>query len=207
MKKEDLIALGLSEEHADKVLEGYKGYVPKSRFDEVNEAKKTAENQIAERDKQLEDLKKKNGDAEALRAEITKLQGENKAAADKYAADLKAMQINNAVDMALQASGAKNLKAVKALLDLENAELDGDTVKGLADQLKKLQENDDSKFLFGETQKPGVKGMTPTPGGGLGDNPKASEYEAKLAEARKNKDTLAAIKIKQEAAAEGIALM
>lgn len=49
--------------------------------------------------------------------------------------------------------------------------------------------------------------MTPKPGNGLGDNPKAGEYEAKLADARKNNDTLAAIKIKQEAAAEGITLM
>lgn len=208
MKKEDLIAMGLTEEQADKVLEGFKGYVPKTRFDEVNEAKKTAETQLAERDKQLEALKKQSGDAEALKAEIEKLQGENKAAATKYAADLKAMQINNAVERELVAAGAKNIKAVKALLnDLDKAELDGDTVKGLADQIKKLQEDEGSKFLFGEVQKPGVKGMTPNPSNGLGDNPKASEYEAKLADARKNNDTLAAIKIKQEAAAEGIALM
>ena len=208
MKKEILIAMGLTEEQADKVLEGFKGYVPKIRFDEVNEAKKTAEAQLAERDKQLEALKKQSGDAEALKAEIEKLQGENKAAATKYAADLKAMQINNAVERELVAAGAKNIKAVKALLnDLDKAELDGDTVKGLADQIKKLQEDEGSKFLFGEVQKPGVKGMTPNPSNGLSDNPKASEYEAKLADARKNNDTLAAIKIKQEAAAEGIALM
>lgn len=208
MKKEILIAMGLTEEQADKVLEGFKGYVPKIRFDEVNETKKTAEAQLAERDKQLEALKKQSGDAEALKAEIEKLQGENKAAATKYAADLKAMQINNAVEREFVAAGAKNIKAVKALLnDLDKAELDGDTVKGLADQIKKLQEDEGSKFLFGEARKLGVKGMTPKPGNGLGDNPKAGEYDAKLADARKNNDTLAAIKIKQEAAAEGITLM
>lgn len=171
MTKEELVALGLTDEQAQKVLDGYKGYVPKARFDEINEAKKKAESTVAERDKQLEQLKKNNGDAEALKAEIAKLQGENKAAADKYAADLKAMQINNAVDMALQAAGAKNIKAVKALLELENAELDGDTVKGLADQLKKLQESEDSKFLFGE-QQAAFKGAAAGSGGG---NPPADK--------------------------------
>ena len=157
MTKEELTALGLTDEQAQKVLDGYKGYVPKARFDEVNEAKKKAESTVAERDKQLEELKKNTGDAEALKAEIAKLQGENKAAADKYAADLKAMQINNAVEKELTGAGAKNLKAVKALLDLENAELDGETVKGLADQIKKLKEDEGSKFLFAE-QNTGFKG-------------------------------------------------
>ena len=70
MTKEALIALGLTEEQASKVLEGYTGYVPKSRFDEVNEAKKKAEANVKERDKQLEELKKSSGDADALKAEI-----------------------------------------------------------------------------------------------------------------------------------------
>lgn len=155
MTREELLALGMSEEQAENVLEGYKGYVPKSRFDEVNEAKKAAENTIKERDKQLEDLKKSMGDNEALKAEITRLQGENKAAAAQYAADLKAMQINNAVERELAVAGAKNIKAAKALLiDLDKAELDGENVKGLAEQIKKLKEGEDSNFLF-EDKTPG----------------------------------------------------
>ena len=159
MTKEELTALGLTAEQADKVLEGYKGYIPKERFDAVNNAKKAAEDTVKERDKQLEALKKSSGDAEALKAEIAKLQGENKAAADKYAADLLAMQINNAVERELTAAGAKNLKAAKALLDLEKAEMDGDTVKGLADQIKKLKEDEGSKFMFEDQTK--FKGVPP----------------------------------------------
>lgn len=162
MTKDELKALGLTDEQAEKVIEGYKAYVPKSRFDEVNEAKKKAESTVAERDKQLDELKKTSGDAEALKAQIEKLQGENKEAAKKYATDLKALQVNSAVERALTAAGAKNNKAVKALLnDLDKAELDGEEVKGLADQIKKLKEGDDTKFLFNDS-KPGVKG---TPAG------------------------------------------
>lgn len=158
MTKDELKALGLTDEQADKVIEGYKSHVPKSRFDEVNEAKKKAEATVAERDKQLEELKKNSGDADALKAQIEKLQGENKTAAAKYAADLKALQVNNAVERALSAAGAKNNKAVKALLtDLDKAELDGEEVKGLADQIKKLKEGEDTKFLFGDSNVFGVK--------------------------------------------------
>lgn len=161
MTKEELMALGLTEEQAAKVLEGYKGYVPKTRFDEVNEAKKKAEAIVAERDKQLEALKKASGDAEALKAEIAKLQDENKAVADRYKADLKALLVNSIVERDLFKAGAKNIKAAKALLnDLDKAELDGENVKGLADQIKKLQEDEGSKFLF-EDKGGQLKGFVP----------------------------------------------
>lgn len=176
MTKEELIALGLNEEQAGKVLEGYKGYVPKTRFDEVNAAKKAAEDTVKERDKQLEDLKKASGDSEALKAQIAQLQADNKAAADKYAAELKAVQINSAVEKELTAAGAKNLKAVKALLEgLDKAELDGENVKGLAEQIKKLKTGEDTKFLFNEAA-PGFKGVKA--GGEPKGNPGAITKEA-----------------------------
>ena len=53
---------------------------------------------------------------------------------------------------------ALNAKAVKALLNLEKAELDADgNVKGLADQIKALQTAEDSKFMFGSSA-PTMKG-------------------------------------------------
>lgn len=167
MKKEDLIKLGLTEELAQKVADAFaeylKGFIPKSRFDEVNEAKKQLEKDIKTRDEQLEALKKI--DAEGLKAEIEKLQKENKAAKEKYEVELKQLQLNNAVEKTLIAAKAKNIKAVKALLDLEKLELDGETVKGLDEQVKKLQESDDSKFLFDidakSNKQPQFKGFNP----------------------------------------------
>lgn len=165
MKKEDLVKLGLDEAMAQKVAdasnEELKGFIPKSRFDEVNESKKQLEKDIASRDEQLEALKKV--DAEGLKAEIEKLQGENKTAKEKFEADLKQMKMESAVEKALIGAKAKNIKAVKALLDLEQAELDGDSVKGLDKQLKKLQESEDSKFLFDiqSSNKQQFKGFKP----------------------------------------------
>lgn len=164
MKKEDLVKLGLDEATAEKVAaasaEELKGFIPLTRFNEVNEAKKNAEDSLKERDKQIEGLKASAGDAEKLKQQIDDLQKSNKAKDAEHAAAIQALKMDNAVNTALIAAKAKNLKAVKALLDLSKAELDADgvTVKGLAEQIKALQAAEDSKFLFDAAGKTNVKG-------------------------------------------------
>lgn len=163
MKKEELVKLGLTEEDADKVAkaseEELKGFVPKSRFDEVNEAKKHAEESVKERDKQIEGLKASAGDAEKLKQQIEQLQQDNKQKDSLHASEIKKLKLDNAVDSALTAAKAKNVKAVRALLDLGKAELSDDgTVKGLDEQIKALKAADDSKFMFESSGKPKMKG-------------------------------------------------
>lgn len=165
MNKEQLLSLGLSDEQVAQVLEGFKGYVPSSRFNEVNDAKKKAEEQIAERDKQLTELQKSVGDNEKLLKQIEQLQADNKSAKEKYEADLKAVQTNNAIELALKDSGAKNLKAVKALLELDKVTFDGEKLSGLEDQIKALREGADSSFMF-ETKQATPKGMKRNTGDG-----------------------------------------
>lgn len=59
------------------------------------------------------------------------------------------MKIDFAVEKALTGAKAKNIKAVKALLELGEAKLDKDgNVKGLDEQIEKLRSGDDTKFLF-----------------------------------------------------------
>lgn len=169
MKKEEIVALGVAEDvaqkiadmSADELKEELKGYIPKTRFDEVNEAKKNAEELVKERDKQLEDLKKSTGDAEALQKQIETLQEENKVAAKKYADDLKQMQKDNAIEKGITAFNGKNAKAIKALLDESKITVNEDgTTSGLTEQLDALAKAEDSSFLF-NSSVPAVKGMTP----------------------------------------------
>lgn len=211
MNKEKLIEMGLTEELATKVAKELDGnYVPKTRFNEVNTELKQAKDQVKERDSQLETLKKSVGDSEELKKQIETLQNENKTKDEAHAAEIKQIKIDAAVDKALSDAKVKNLKAVKALLNLDKAELSDDgTVKGLDVQIKTLSEAEDSKFLFDVTnsqKNQNSKGFVPgqkkdgVPGA-------SSEYETRLAEARKNGNTLEAIKIKQEAAADGVVLI
>lgn len=163
MKKEDLLAMGLTEEQADKVMDSLNGdFVTKSRFNEVNTELKAARAALSERDKQLEELKKV--DAAALQAQITQLQADNKQKDADYAAQLKALKISNAVELALTGAKAKNNTAAKALLAdfISKAELaDDGTVKGLADEVKKLAENEGTAFLFEKAAAGGFKGAKP----------------------------------------------
>lgn len=157
MKKDELIKLGLDEETAEKVAaasaEELKAYVPKSRFDEVNTARKTAEDAVKERDSQIEGLRTSAGSVDELKGQIAALQADNKAKDEQHAAEMKALRIDNAVSSALMKAGALNVKAAKALLDLGGAELAEDgSVKGLDGQIKALTEAEDSKFLFGSSK-------------------------------------------------------
>lgn len=167
MTKEKLLEWGLTEEQAAKVMEGLNGsFVTKSRFNEVNTELTNAKNTIKERDTQLETLKKSTGDTKALQDQITQLQTDNANQKKAHEAELKALKISNAVDMALTGAKAKNNTAVKALMAdfLAKAELAEDgTVKGLDDEVKKLVEGKDTAFLF-DTKAPDKKFKGAKPG-------------------------------------------
>jgi hypothetical protein len=163
MKKEELMKLeGMTEELASKIAEmsadEMKGMIPKSRLDEVIAERDNAKKDHADVLKQLGAIQKETGDVQSLKDQIQKLQDDAKDAEKAHAAEIQTMKINNAVDTALIGAKALNAKAVKALLNLEKAELAEDgTVKGLAEQIKALQTAEDSKFLFGSSV-PNMKG-------------------------------------------------
>jgi hypothetical protein len=168
MKKEDLIALGLTEEQTEKVLnansEQLKEFVPYSRFKELIDDKNELKKQISERDKQLETLKNSTGDVETLKNTIKQLQDENKASKEQYEANISKIKLENAIDNALGNAKAKNSKAVRALLDMEKIKFENDNLSGLDEQLKVLKEAEDSKFLFEEIKesaKPSFSGLEP----------------------------------------------
>lgn len=185
MTKEKLMEWGLTEEQANKVMEGLNGsFVTKARFNEVNTELSAAKKTIGERDAQLETLKKASGDTQALQDQITQLQADNKKKDEDHANELKALKIGNAVDMALTGAKAKNNTAVKALMAdfLAKAELaDDGTVKGLSDEIKKLVDGQDTAFLFDtkapdkkfKGAKPGEKSDTPP----AGDDPSKMTYD------------------------------
>ena len=211
MNKQKLISMGVSDELAELIMKEISGsFIPKTRFDEVNELKKSYQEQLKERDSQLDELKKAVGDSDELKKQIESLQSENKSKDEKFNFEIKKMKIDNAIEKALTEAKAKNLKSVKALLDVENAELleDG-TIKGLSEKIKGLAENEETSFLFDSVDTPKTNGHSGfIPGQKKDGVPNdSSTYETRLAEARKNGNTLEAIRIKQEAINEGITLI
>ena len=153
MKKEDLIAMGLTEDQAKKVMDSLDGnFVTKTRFNEVNEENKTLKQSVADRDKQLEDLKKSSGDNAELKKQIETLQQQNAEQQKAHEAELKQLKLDNAIDTALTAAGAKNVKAVKPFVDTTKIKLGEDgKLTGLDEQLKEVQKTEG--YLFAEKQQ------------------------------------------------------
>lgn len=158
MTKKDFTDLGISEELATKAAEASKkeleGYVQKSKYDLAVTEKETLEIQIKEHGKQLEELKKAAKGSEELEKKVKELQDNAAASKAKYEKQINDIQLNHAIDTALKEAKAKNAKAVRSLLDMENIVLDDGKVKGLDKQIKKLQEAEDSKFLFESAPQP-----------------------------------------------------
>lgn len=172
MIKEQLIALGATEELATKIADESKkeieGYVEKSKYSEMEATKKQLEEGNKTLTKQLEEIKKSVGDNAELKKQIEDMQNSNKAKEKEYADSIAKLKLDNAVDLALLGAGSKNNKAVKALLNLEKAVIGEDgKVIGLNEQLETLKKADDSSFLFEVTGK--FKGVNP--GGKKGQEP------------------------------------
>lgn len=152
MNQEELFAeLGIAadkKEAAKKALTAFLdgAYVPKSRFNEVNEEKKTLTATVADRDKQLETLKKSTGDLDALKNQIKSLQDANKKAQEEADAKMKELRINDAIKLAI-VDKAQDVDIVSSLFDKTKLILGDDgKITGLDEQLKELQKN--KAFLF-----------------------------------------------------------
>lgn len=208
MKKEDLIAMGLTEEQAKKVMDSIDGnFVTKARFNEVNEENKTLKKSVSDRDKQLEDLKKSSGDNAALQQQISDLQKANADQQKAHETELNQLKLDNAVEVALSGAKAKSNKAVKAMLDMAKVKLGEDgKLSGFDEQIEALKKSDGWMFDADQQTQQQFTGFQPGASSTV-PNPTAAGYEARLADARKNNNQLEVIKIKQEAAADGVILM
>lgn len=130
MTRKQLEDLGLTKEQADSVM--------KINGDDIENAKGTAsteiknlqteveglKTQVGDRDKQLETLKASAGDNADLKKKIEDLQTENATAKATHESELNQLKIDFAVEKALTGAKAKNITAVKALLDLKDAKFD-----------------------------------------------------------------------------------
>lgn len=183
MTKEELKALGITDEQVTKILDDQgKNFVTKTQFNTKNEELKHAKEESGEMTKQLEALKKANEGNKDLAAQLEKMKADADARKKEYDASIKQMKVDNAVTMALTAAKAKNGKAARALLDLSNAKIGEDgKVVGLDDQIKKLQKSD--AYLFDVAPAPsGIKPGESKDQGGQdgGDNSVASIFSNAL---------------------------
>ena len=165
-------------------------YVPIDKFNSKLEEVKQQKEQLDEYKKQLKDLEKKAIGNVELENTIKELRADNEKKDLDYQNTIKAKDKDFAIQNAIQKEQGKNIKAIKALLDMDKITVDDKGITGLSDQLKVLKESD--AYLFGEDKIEGVGGQRPE---GEKGSPKPETLEAQLKEAQKTGDTLAEVSL------------
>lgn len=123
-------------------------WVPKTTFNELNDKHKLAEKQSKELSDQLATLKDKAGLADEYKTKIDELTAAQKNEKENFDKQLADLRNGYALDDALRGAKARNVKALKGMLDMSKITYDGDKVLGLDDQIKALKESD--AYLFEE---------------------------------------------------------
>lgn len=178
MTKEELKALGVPDDVADKIVEDYgKNYVSKAQFNTKLEELKAAKAEKEAMVKEVDGLKKANKDNEALAAQIDEMKKAAKEREKQYQDSMNQFKLDSAVEMALTTAKARNPKAVRSLLDGGKLKLNEDgTVSGLDEQIKAIKESDAYMFEDGTVKAGGIE-----PGNPGGKDDAGTEDEANIA--------------------------
>ena len=144
---------------------------------------------------QLAELKKSAGDTEALAKKITEMEEQAKTDKASYEKELARVKLMAAVDAELTAAGAKNITAVRAVLEdfLKDAKVvdgkvtskDSTGTVTLAARIEALKKDASTDFLFGSVTREGWKPGESGDGGGgkpAGDKKPSEMSYSELAE-------------------------
>lgn len=181
MKLEDLMKEGFTEEQGKKILELHKkaidgNYVPKATFDAERDKLKTANDTIADRDKQITELGKFKGTAEELQKKVDDLTAENSEKDQEYQGKLKDMEETAAI----RAAVVEHVHSVDDIMPkLDRTKLtikDGKVVAGLVEQMESIKK--DSPHYFKESKsEEGGKGSWPGGWNPFGKSPEESKAQ------------------------------
>lgn len=123
-----------------------KHFKPAKEFNEINEELKV----IKGEKKTLEDDKKKIEDEynNFKKGSISQAdyEAKKKEIEDNSKAEIEKVRLESKIDLAINNAKAKNVKSVKANLDLDKIKLDGDKLLGFEDQIEALKKSD--AYLF-----------------------------------------------------------
>lgn len=150
MKKEDLTALGLTEEQITEIqrLNGLDVNREKDKLTEIIGERDNFKEQL---DTTQKTLKKFEGvDIDKLQGEITKLTGDLEAKDLEYQSQIAERDFNSLLDSHISSVGARNAKAVKALLDVESLKASKNQENDIKTAIEACQKEND--YLFGSTE-------------------------------------------------------
>lgn len=180
MKTEELKEVGLNDEQIAKVfklrgkeVEDYNQL--KNNFETLKTENENYKSQVESANEQIEAFK--DMDIESIKASAEEYKNKYEQAQIKAKEDMDNITLNNAIDLGLVNAGSRNLKAAKALLDIDSLKDSKNLNDDLKAQIDGLKESD--SYLFKGQEEPKQRSMGKS--GSLGDKElKDMTYEEML---------------------------
>lgn len=164
MKRDQLKDLGLDENQIKAVMDlnGEDINNAKSGNDAIVEESNALKAQIAERDKDLKNLRKNAKDNEELSNSYKELETKYKNDTADLTNKLNQTRLTSAVDRALNVSKVRDTNAIKGFLDMDKVKLDEQgNLSGLDEQIKEIHQT--APYIFDEGTKQNYEPNNGTP--------------------------------------------
>lgn len=180
--KEYLQSKGLDVATAETIINGMtenKLYITNeenagTRLNKAKEKNKQYEEDLKNANTLIEQLKQNNVSAEDMKAKLTDYEKQIEELNNQRQAD----KLNNYIDLNLTSANVRNLKAVKALLNMDSIKAnDKGEFEGLTEQLDALKESDGYLFNASEAEQSNTPRFA---GGNPNNEPKLSELDQAL---------------------------
>lgn len=180
--KEYLQSKGLDVVTAETIINGmaeHKLYITNeenagTRLSKAEEKNKQYEEDLKNANTLIEQLKQNNVSTEDMKAKLTDYEKQIEDLNNQRQAD----KLNNYIDLSLTSANVRNLKAVKALLNMDGIKADDKgEFTGLTEQLDALKESDGYLFNASEAEQSNSPRFA---GGNPNNEPKLSELEQAL---------------------------
>lgn len=146
--KKKLLELGMEQTEIDELVkEALTGYIAKEEYDILQGQVKVHEDKAKELSKTVKELQKDVDASEALKLKLDDLEGKL-SSKDK---EIEKVKFDFKLEAKMKEVGAKNIKAIKALIDMEQVKLEDGELVGFDTQIEALKESD--SYLFEEVGK------------------------------------------------------
>lgn len=146
--KKKLLELNVEQAEIDELVkEALTGYIAKEEYDILQGQVKVHEDKAKELSKTVKELQKDVDASEALKLKLDDLEGKL-SSKDK---EIEKVKFDFKLEAKMKEVGAKNIKAIKALIDMEQVKLEDGELVGFDTQIEALKESD--AYLFEEVGK------------------------------------------------------
>lgn len=187
MKREFLKSLGIEDkEIIDKIMDENSADIGRAKGELETYKTKVSdlEKEVNSKNTEITTLQNKVKDVDALNQKISQLETDKTNLTNELNTKVSQIQKDHAIESKIRDSKGKNVKAIKALLDMDKITFENNQLAGIEEQLTALASAEDSSMLFGDSKVEPPAGTKPgNPPGGSGGTPQSGTLAEAVAKA------------------------